>query len=145
MSLIELLTFNKKENYMDLNEMLKEAQKLQKDMEDIQKKLETEEIPVSNDSGTITVTVTGAGKFISLAFKEEVKTKSVEELKSEILKAFQQASEMARKKHEEAMKQITASLSLPNFDDIKPTTRRTSPSSDSSNLSSGQEPPRLSV
>lgn len=125
--------------------MLKEAQKLQKDMEDIQRKLETEELLASNDSGNIVVTVTGAGKFISLTFKDEAKNKSAEELKQEILKAFQQASEVARKKHEEAMKQITASLALPNFDEIKPPSRRTSPSSESTNYPSDQEPPRLSV
>lgn len=110
---------------MDLNDMLKEAQKLQKDMEDIQKKLETEEISVSNSSGTITVAVTGSNKFVALTLKEEVKNLSIGELQSEILKTFQHASEMARQKHEEAMKQITASLSLPSLDEIKSIGRRT--------------------
>lgn len=110
---------------MDLNEMLKEAQKLQKEMEDIQKKLETEEISVSNPAGTIKVAITGSNKFLSLNLKEEVKNLPLQELQSEILKTFQAAIEAARKTHEEAMKQITASLSLPNLDDIKPPTRRT--------------------
>lgn len=111
---------------MDLNEMLKEAQKLQKEMEDVQKKLETEEVSVSNPSQSIKITITGSNKFISLTLKEEAKNLPLQELQSELLKTCQDAIEAARKKHEEAMKQITASLSLPNLDDIKPPTRRTS-------------------
>lgn len=120
--------------------MLKEAQKLQKEMEDIQKKLETEEISVSNQAGTIKVAITGSNKFLSLDLKDEIKNLSTQELSAEILKTFQEAIEAARKKHEEAMKLITASLSLPGLDDIKPPTRRTSPTQDY-----GSQGPRLEV
>jgi len=106
--------------------MLKEAQKLQKEMEDVQKKLETEEITVSNPSRSIKITITGSNKFLSVELKEEVKALPLNELQSELLQTCQNAIEAARKKHEEAMKQITASLSLPSLDDIKPPTRRTS-------------------
>lgn len=104
---------------MDLNDMLKEAQKLQKDMEDIQQKLENEEFPVSNDDGTVTVTLTGSSKLKSLVIKESLKNGPLEGLQREVLKTFQKGIETARKKHEEAMKKITASLSLPSLDEIK--------------------------
>ncbi len=115
---------------MDLNEMLKEAQKLQKDMEDITKRLETEEILVASDTGSIRVWVTGSGKFQKLEINDEFLKGDARGVEKEILSTFQKAVEVSRKKHEEAMKQITENLSLPNFDEmqsqVKGPTRRTS-------------------
>lgn len=115
---------------MDLNEMLKEAQKLQKDMENITKQLETEEVLVSNDASTIRVSVTGSGKFQKLEINDEFLKGDPRAVEKEILATFQKAVELARKKHEEAIKQITENLSLPSFDEmqaqVKGPTRRTS-------------------
>lgn len=115
---------------MDLNEMLKEAQKLQKDMENITKQLETEEVLVANDSNSVRISVTGSGKFQKLEIKDEFLKGEPRAVEKEILSTFQKAVEAARKKHEEAMKQITENLSLPNFDEmqaqVKGPTRRTS-------------------
>lgn len=115
---------------MDLNEMLKEAQKLQKDMENITKELETEEILVANDASTVRVWVTGSGKFQKLEIDDAFLKGDPRGVEKEILSTFQKAVEVARKKHEEAMKRITENLSLPSFDEmqsqIKGPTRRTS-------------------
>lgn len=115
---------------MDLNEMLKEAQKLQKDMEEITKQLETEELSVANDAGSVRIKVTGSGKFTSLNIGDDLLKGDARVAEKEILATFQKAVEAARKKHEEAMKRITESLSLPDFGDmqsqLKGPTRRTS-------------------
>lgn len=115
---------------MDLNEMLKEAQKLQKDMENITRQLETEEILVTNDSSNIRIWVTGSGKFQKLEINDEFLKGDPRGVEKEILSTFQKAVEVSRQKHEEAMKQITENLSLPNFDEmqaqVKGPTRRTS-------------------
>lgn len=104
---------------MDLNEMLKEAQKLQKDMEDITNRLEKEEIPVSNDEGSIKISITGSGKFKALKFSDDFLKKDPRMVEKETLAVLQKSVEIAREKHEEAMKLITASLSLPSFEDIQ--------------------------
>lgn len=120
---------------MDLNEMLKEAQKLQKDMENITKQLETEEVMVSNGAKTIRIWVTGSGKFQKLEIDDGFLKGDPRGVEKEILSTFQQAVESARKKHEEAMRQITENLSLPRFDEmqaqVKGPTRRTPSESDS--------------
>lgn len=97
---------------MNINSMLEEAQKVQKNIEQIQKKLETEEISISNDAKTVTAVLTIA---------ESLKNGSTQELQKEVIATFQKAIDVVRKKNQEAMEEISASLALPTLEEIKAT------------------------
>lgn len=109
---------------MDLNEILKEAQKLQQDMEHIQKQIETEEISATSDTGDVTVKITGSQKITGLTIAESLKSASIEKLQNTILATFQKAIDAALKKNQEAMKKITANLALPSLEEIKATAQK---------------------
>lgn len=109
---------------MELNEMLEEVKKVQKNIEDIQKKLETEEISITSDEGSVTIKITGDSKFTALTIAENLKNASTVELQKVVLATFQKALDTARKKNQEAMKEITASLALPTLKEIKATAQK---------------------
>lgn len=103
---------------MDLNEIVKEAQKFQHDMEEIQKQLANEEIAVSSDSGDVKVEIKG-NQFTSLKIAESLQKESPEKLQEVVLSTFQKALDASIKKNQEALKKITANLSLPIQEEIK--------------------------
>lgn len=104
---------------MEITEMLEEAKKLQKDIERIQKQVETEEFTITSDANDVTIKVTGDNKFTSLVIAESLKKTSGDALEKTVLATIQKAIDAVRKKNEEAMKKITASLALPTLDEIK--------------------------
>jgi len=105
---------------MDINEMIKEAQKLQYDMVEIQQKLANEEITVSNDSGDVKVKITG-NKFTALTISDSLKQESAEKLQEAVLSTFQKALDASIKKNREALEKITSNLSLPIQEEMKAT------------------------
>lgn len=100
-----------------MNEMLKQAQKLQKDMEEAQHALETEEIKVSSGGGAVNIKITGSSKFTSIKLSDELIKSDKETLESTLLAAVQEAVQASRKKHEEQMRKITSSLNFPGLGD----------------------------
>lgn len=104
--------------------MIEEAQKVQKNIENIQKKLETEEISVISDDRNVTVKITGNNKFTGLTIAENLKNVPIDELQKTVLTTFQKAIDAAHKKNEEAIKEITASLKLPTLEEIKTTAQK---------------------
>lgn len=95
-----------------MNNLLKQAQKLQEDMEDTQKWLESEEIEVSDSTGAFRVTITASTQVKAVDVGEDLVLRGKEAIEAAGLIAFQEAIDAARKKHEEAMKKITEGLNL---------------------------------
>lgn len=104
---------------MELKDILEETQKVQKNMEELQKKLESEEISVTSDKGNVMVKITGNNKLTALTIDESLKNGSTEELQKTILTTIQKGIDASREKNQEAMKEITAMLSLPTLDEIE--------------------------
>lgn len=102
---------------MDLDNMLKQAQKLQEDMEAIQKKLEEEVIEVSGDR--VKIYITGSNEFKSVEIDETLIKEGKDALETAVLAACQKAVKAAREQHEKAMKDITSGLELPSLDEIQ--------------------------
>ena len=104
---------------MDLDAMLKQAQKLQEDMEAVQKKLESEEVKVSVGGGAVEISITGSTKFKSFKISDELHKGNKEDLEKTVLSALEEAITKSREKHEESMKDITKSLELPDLGEIE--------------------------
>jgi DNA-binding YbaB/EbfC family protein len=95
----------------NMNNMLRQAQKMQKDMERAQEELKEKTVTASSGGGAVTVTVTGDKRVASIAIKPEaVDPDDVEMLQDLILAAVNEAMRMADEMAAAEMNRITGGL-----------------------------------
>lgn len=109
---------------MNIMQMMKQAQNLQKKLKDTQAELANIEITGESAGGAVKVICDGHGKFKSIKLSPEainsenpssVDSDSIEMLEDIITSAIQQASEKATKQMEEKMKAVTGGLNIPGL------------------------------
>lgn len=109
---------------MNIMQMMKQAQNLQKKLKDTQAELASIEITGESAGGAVKVICDGQGKFKSIKLSPEavnsenpsaVDTDSIEMLEDIITSAIQQASDKATKQMEEKMKAVTGGLNIPGL------------------------------
>ena len=110
---------------MNLANMLKQAQQVQKRLQDAQKDLADTEIVATAGNGSVTITCDGHGKFKSIKLTKEavnaenpsaVDDETVEMLEDLISSAMRQATADAQKKMQDKMKGIVpAGINLPGL------------------------------
>jgi DNA-binding YbaB/EbfC family protein len=99
---------------MDLTRMMKQAQKMQKDMQSAQAALAERTVEASAGGGKVKVTATAAGDVTSIRIDPSVVDPSdVEILEDLILTGVRQALAEGRRVSETEMKKITAGMGLP--------------------------------
>lgn len=97
---------------MNLNKMLKQAQKMQSDASKMQSELASKTFTASVGGGKVTVTATGAGDVVSIKIsKDVVDPDDVEMLEDLVLSGVRQAIEEGKKVAESEMGKLTAGLS----------------------------------
>lgn len=100
----------------NMNQMLKQAQKMQEDMAALQEDLEQREYTASSGGGLIEVTVDGRHTLKSLKIKPEaIDPDDAEMLEDLITVAVNEAIGNAVKASEEEMGAITGGLSMPGL------------------------------
>jgi len=98
----------------NMNNMIKQAQKMQKDMMKVQEELELRQIEASAGGGAVTVVVTGKKELVSIAIKPEVvDPEDVEMLQDLILAAVNEAIRKAEEMVSGEMGKLTGGLGLP--------------------------------
>lgn len=98
----------------NMNNMIKQAQKMQKDMMKVQEELEQRQIEASAGGGAITVVVTGKKELVSIKIKPEVvDPDDVELLQDLILAAVNEAIRQAEEMVSSEMGKLTGGLGLP--------------------------------
>lgn len=109
---------------MDIMQMMKKAQTIQKKLQDTQSELANEEITVEVQNGAVKVTLDGQAKFKSIKLSKEainaenpesVDEDSVEMLEDLISTAIRQATDEAKSKMEAKMKSITGGINIPGL------------------------------
>lgn len=109
---------------MNIMQMMKQAQNLQKKLKDTQAELANIEVTGEAAGGAVKVICDGQGKFKSIKLSAEavnsenpssVDADSIEMLEDIITSAIQQASEKATKQMEEKMKAVTGGLNIPGL------------------------------
>ena len=93
---------------MNLQHMMKQAQKMQSDLQKVEKELQNKVYVEEND--LVKIEVTGKHKVLSVEIKEE---DDKEILGDMIVLALNKAIEKANKDHEESVKAITGGMKLP--------------------------------
>ena len=94
--------------------MIKQAQKMQENMQKMQAELEAKEYSAQAGGGVVSATVTGKRELVSLTIAPEaVDPEDVEMLQDMIVAAVNEALRSAETDMADSMRQITGGLNLP--------------------------------
>lgn len=98
---------------MNINKLMKQAQKMQEQMAKTQAELEEKTVEVTTGGGKVTVVANGAGDVLSIKIaKEVVDPEDVEILEDMILSGVQQAIAKGKEMAGSEMSKITGGMNL---------------------------------
>ncbi|KAA8666386.1 YbaB/EbfC family nucleoid-associated protein [Clostridium sp. HV4-5-A1G] len=100
----------------NMNNLMKQAQKFQKQMQDMQSELENKEFSATVGGGAVTVIVNGKKQIASIEIKPEVvDPEDVEMLQDLVLTACNEALKNAEDETASEMKKLTGGLNIPGM------------------------------
>lgn len=100
----------------NMNNLLKQAQKLQKQIEDMREEIEKRTVEASSGGGAVTAVVTGKKEIVEIKLKKEVvDPDDVEMLQDLILAALNEALNKANEMMEQEMAKVTGGLNVPGL------------------------------
>lgn len=100
----------------NMNNIMKQAQKFQKQMEDMQNELQNKEFSATVGGGAVTAVVTGKKQIVDIKIKPEVvDPDDVEMLQDLILTACNEALKIAEEETSAEMKKLTGGLNIPGM------------------------------
>lgn len=111
-------------NIMNIAQMMKQAQQMQKKLQDAQEELSNTEFTAVSGNGAVTVICDGQGKFKSIKLTkaainaenpESVDNDSVEMLEDLISTAMNQATSQASSEMQSKMKSLTGGINIPGL------------------------------
>ena len=101
---------------MNLGNIMKQAQKMQDNMQKMQQELEAKEFEVSVGGGAVTVKVNGKKEVLAINIKEEVvDPDDVEMLEDLVLSAVNEALKKADEETSNKMGKLTGGLNIPGM------------------------------
>ncbi len=98
-----------------LGKMLKQAAKMQKQIEVLQQELEKRELDISSGGGAVKIKVNGQGKFVALTLDPEFLKEDAKLVSDTLLSAVQEAAAKAKALNESEMQKITAAFQMPGM------------------------------
>ncbi len=97
----------------NMSNLMKQAQRMQRQMEESQKELETKEFTAKAGGGAVEVTVTGKKEVTKVKLSEEVvDPEDIEMLEDLVMAAANEALRMAEEASTEAMSKMTGGLGM---------------------------------
>ena len=100
----------------NMNNLIKQAQKFQKQMEDMQKDLENKTFEASAGGGAVPATVSGKKQLVSIKINPEaVDPDDVEMLEDLIVSACNEAMKKADEETADEMKKVTGGMNIPGM------------------------------
>lgn len=100
----------------NMNAMLKQAQKMQEDMNALQSELEAKEYEVSAGGGMVKILITGKKEVKSISISPEiVDPDDIETLEDILIAAVNEAIKRVEDSAAEEMSKITGSLNIPGL------------------------------
>jgi DNA-binding YbaB/EbfC family protein len=98
-----------------VGKLLKQAQKMQRQVEAVQAQLEAKELDVTSGGGAVKLKINGAGRFLSLVIDPELLKEEPALVSETILAAVQDAANQSKAYNEEQMQSVTSGFSLPGL------------------------------
>lgn len=100
----------------NMQDMMKQAQKLQKDLEKAQEDAKSIEAEASSGGGMVTVVANGRNEILSLSIsKEVIDPEDPEMLQDLVITAVNEALVGVQEKVGQAMKKVTGGLNIPGL------------------------------
>ena len=100
----------------NMNNMMKQIQKMQKDMTDAQEQIEQQSFEATAGGGAIKAVVNGKKELVAIELKQEiVDPDDVEMLQDLILVAVNEAMSKAEAETENEMKKVTGGMNMPGL------------------------------
>ena len=98
-----------------VGKLLKQAQKMQRQIEELQKALEARELDISSGGGAVQVKVTAAGKFVALKLDPEFLKEDPKLVEETVLNAVREAAQKAKELNDSEMQRISAGFQMPGM------------------------------
>jgi DNA-binding YbaB/EbfC family protein len=98
-----------------VGKLLKQAQKMQKQIEGLQGQLDAKELEITSGGGAVKVKITGSGKFLGLTLDPEFLKEDAKFVSDTILTAIQDASKQAKEQNDAEMQKVTAAFQMPGM------------------------------
>lgn len=98
-----------------VGKLLKQAQKMQRQMEDLQKALEARVLDVSSGGGAVQVKISGTGKFLGLTLDPEFLKEDAKLVSETVLNAVQEAAQKAKELHDSEMQRVSSAFQMPGM------------------------------
>jgi DNA-binding YbaB/EbfC family protein len=99
-----------------MNNLIKQAQKFQQQMEQMQKDLETKEFAVSAGGGAVKVVANGKKQLVDIKIKPEVvDPDDIEMLEDLVMTAANEALRRAEEETAEEMRKLTGGMNIPGM------------------------------
>lgn len=98
-----------------VGKLLKQAQKMQRQMEVLQAQLETKEIDVTAGGGVVAIKISASGKFLTLKLDPEFLKEEPKLIEETLLLAMQDAAKQAKEHYDAEMQKVTSAFQMPGF------------------------------
>jgi nucleoid-associated protein EbfC len=98
-----------------VGKLLKQAQKMQRQIETLQSQLEAKELEITSGGGAVKVKVNGAGKFLALTLDPEFLKEDAKIVSDTILSAVQDAAKQSKEQNEAEMQKVTSAFQMPGL------------------------------
>lgn len=98
-----------------VGKLLKQAQKMQRQIESIQTQMESKEMEFTHGGGAIKIKINGAGKFLAFTLDPEFLKEDPKFVGDTILAAVQDAAKQAKEQNDAEMKKITSAFQMPGL------------------------------
>lgn len=98
-----------------VGKLLKQAKKMQDQMESLQSELAAKEMEVSSGGGAIVIKINGQGEFLNIQLDEEFLKEDKALVEETLLSAIQQAQQESKAFNDAEMGKITAGLNIPGM------------------------------
>ncbi len=98
-----------------VGKLLKQAQKMQRQMESLQAQLESKEIDFTAGGGAVALKISVSGKLLALKLDPEFLKEDAKFVEETLLLALQDATKQAKAQYDAEMKKITSAFQMPGF------------------------------
>ena len=98
-----------------LGKLIKQAGKMQRQIEDLNKALAERELDISSGGGAVQVKISGAGKFLALKLDPEFLKEDAKLVEETLLNAVQEAATKAKALNDSEMQRISSGFQMPGM------------------------------
>jgi len=98
-----------------LGKLVKQAEKMKRGIETLQKQLDAKELDVTSGGGAVKIKINGSGKFLALTLDPEFLKEDPKLVADTLLAAIQDAAKQSKDYNEAEMQKITGSFEMPGL------------------------------